>query len=67
MRPDDELRIKIDQTRLRPHDVDRLICNNRKLGFYTGWSPVTGFREGLVKTVDWFRENGSKFNFRVMK
>jgi len=64
--PDSEIVIKVDESRLRPWDVDRLICDARKLKRATGWKPKVGFKEGLEKTVDWFRDNGSKWNFREM-
>ena len=67
MRPDEELVIKVDKSRMRPYDVDRLLCDNSKLQFYTGWSPEIGFREGLERTVAFYRDNGSKWDFRVMK
>jgi len=64
--PDKEIRITVDETRLRPWDVDRLICDSSKLMRTTGWKPRVEFNEGLKKTVEWYIENGSKWNFREM-
>ena len=66
MRPDEEVVIKVDQYKLRPYDVDRLLCDNGKLRFFTGWKPRVEFVEGLEKTVEWFRKNNNAWNFRSM-
>jgi len=66
MHPTEEISIKVDDWRLRPYDVDRLLCNNSKIRRLTGWSPETEFYEGLVKTVNFFRENGEKWNYRTV-
>jgi len=65
--PDEPVKTYIDSSRLRPWDVDRLICDASKLREYTGWKPEIAFNAGLKKTVEWFRENGSKWDFREMK
>ena len=64
--PGEDIKINVDESRLRPYDVDRLICDASKLKNITGWEPKIGFREGLEKTVEWFVENGSKWDFREM-
>lgn len=64
--PHDELVIKVDENRLRPYDVDRLLCDNSKLREYTGWKPEVGFREGLERTVEFFEDNGFKWDFRTV-
>ena len=56
----------MDESRLRPWDVDRLICDAGKLREYTGWRPEINFNAGLKKTVAWFVENGEKWDFREM-
>lgn len=48
----------IEESRMRPYDVDRLLCDPRKLESLIGWTPSTEFEEGLKKTVTWYRENG---------
>jgi len=66
MHPGKVISIDVDRGRLRPYDVDRLLCDNRKLRFMTGWEPEVGVMDGLRRTVDWFTENGCKWNYRVM-
>jgi len=66
MRPGEDVKIKIDEKRLRPFDVDRLICDASKLRQYTGWEPKVCFRDGLERTVEWFKGNGGKWDFREM-
>jgi len=44
--------------RLRRLDIDHFQCDNRKLLQYTRWEPRISIREGLNRTVAWFRSNG---------
>ena len=53
-----------DKDRLRPYDVDKLLCNPGKLEFFTGWYPTVKIREGLERTVEFFYKNGAKWNYR---
>lgn len=55
------IRIEVENDRLRPLDVDRLLADYSKMHKLTGWKPKTGLREGLKKTIDWFRANGSQW------
>ena len=52
-----EARIEIANERVRPplSEVNRLVCNNRKLKNLTGESPDIDLDEGLKRTIDWFR------------
>jgi nucleoside-diphosphate-sugar epimerase len=52
-----ELNIMIEKQRLRPLDVNKLCCDNSKIHRLTGWKPNIDLREGLKRTIDWFREN----------
>ncbi|MBI5061116.1 MAG: GDP-mannose 4,6-dehydratase [Candidatus Aenigmarchaeota archaeon] len=52
-----KLEITIDKNRLRPLDVEKLQCNYSKLHKLTGWKPTVDIREGLERTVKWFKEN----------
>ena len=51
------LKIEADPRRFRRLDLDRLRCDNSKLKRYTGWTPQVGIEEGLLNTINWFREN----------
>jgi len=66
MRPDEEIVIKVDPYKLRPYDVDRLLCDNKKLRCFTGWKPRVDFMDGLERTVEWFYQNGAKWDYREM-
>ncbi len=51
--------IECEQERTRParSEVNRLICDNQKAGGLIGWRPAVHLDEGLVKTINWFKEN----------
>ncbi len=49
--------LESDPTRLRPYDVDRLVCDNSKAKRLLGWTPKVELEEGLKRTVDWIREH----------
>ncbi len=52
-----DVRVEHDPRRLRPaaSEVDRLCCDNAKLKRLTGFVPETALREGLERTIAWFR------------
>ena len=56
---DKNIHIEKDHERLRPKnsEVDRLVCNNRKLLNHTKWGPHYELGEGLIETIDWFKKN----------
>lgn len=60
MEPD----IRVDKDKLRPYDVDVLICDNAKMEKLTGWTPTTGFHDGLVQTVKFFVKNSYRWDYR---
>jgi NAD dependent epimerase/dehydratase len=53
-----DARVEIDPERLRPaeSEVQRLLCDNRKLRDVHGFYPEIPLSEGLRQTVDWFRD-----------
>ena len=57
-----EITILTDEQRLRPSksEVERLWADNRKAYNLLGWQPqfggIDGLRQGIEKTVAWFRE-----------
>jgi nucleoside-diphosphate-sugar epimerase len=53
--------ITIEARRLRPLDVEQLHASYFKVHKLTGWEPKVSFEEGLQKTVDWYKENDSKW------
>jgi len=54
---DQDARIVSDDTRKRPEksEVERLVCDNRLLKDMTGWRPGVSLKDGLVKTIEWFK------------
>jgi nucleoside-diphosphate-sugar epimerase len=51
--------IEIDPRRLRILDIDVFCCDNTRLGTATGWKPTVDIREGLRRTIQWYREAGA--------
>lgn len=58
-RPD--MRITLSPRRLRRLDLDHLQCDNSKLLRYTNWKPQVGIEEGLMRTIQWYRESGHRW------
>ena len=54
----EEYKINISKTRLRPLDVDRLFGYNAKSKRLLDWEPKHSLKEGLKKTIDWYKEKG---------
>ncbi len=57
---DIDLPITSDQKRVRPgkSEVERLLCNNKKLLNNSSWEPEYSLKSGLKETINWFQENG---------
>lgn len=53
-----EVSIAIDSSRIRPSDVETLICDYGKAARLLGWHPKVSMQEGLEITVGWARKNG---------
>ena len=51
------VKIKIDESRLRPYDVNRLICDNKKAKKLLKWNPTISMEEGLKITYNWAKKN----------
>ena len=52
-----KIKIKYDESRERPYDVNRLYCNNKKAKRLLGWKPKISINLGLRKTFDWATKN----------
>ena len=57
----ENITINVDQSRLRPLDVNRLYCNNSKAKKLLNWSPRISLEEGLRRTIKWFENNGKRW------
>lgn len=56
--------ITLDEQRLRPSksEVERLLADNTLAGALLGWTPKVDLETGLKRTIDWFRDNTSRYN-----
>jgi dTDP-glucose 4,6-dehydratase len=50
-------KIKRDESRLRPYDVNRLVCNNKKAQKLLKWKPTVTVDKGLKLTYEWAKDN----------
>jgi NAD dependent epimerase/dehydratase len=52
-------RIILEDSRKRPDksEVERLLCDNALIKQLTGWKPEVSLRNGIERTIEWFREN----------
>ncbi|MDD3050182.1 MAG: NAD-dependent 4,6-dehydratase LegB [Candidatus Cloacimonetes bacterium] len=52
-----------DSVRKRPvlSEVERLVGSNTKLKLLTDWEQNYSLKEGLVETIEWFKNNSSKY------
>jgi len=59
-----DVQIEQDRSRMRPErsEVRRLISNNSKAQSLMGWTPRYSLDEGLRQTIEWFRQNQSKYH-----
>ena len=55
------IKIKYDESRERPYDVNRLICNNKKARKILDWKPKITTEKGLKITFDWAKKNKITF------
>ena len=52
-----------DNRRVRPEksEVDRLMCDNSKARKLLGWEPRISLKEGLERTIDWFKSHVGEY------
>lgn len=62
-----DARIICENERLRPDksEVNRLLGSNKKLMELTDWQPQYTFEEGLSETIDFFKNNLSKYKVDI--
>ena len=56
-----KIKIRHDESRERPYDVNRLICNNKKASKLLGWKPKINMDQGLKKLFQWAINNPTTF------
>jgi NAD dependent epimerase/dehydratase len=51
--------LRVEEGRIRPgrSEVERLLCDNRKILARTSWRPRYTFDSGLDETIDWMKRN----------
>jgi NAD dependent epimerase/dehydratase len=61
-----ELVVRRADERVRPaaSEVQRLLCDASLARELLGWEPATEFRDGLARTIEWIRDNQSRFRAR---
>ncbi len=61
-----EIRLEPDAQRVRPEqsEVERLVADNRLARQLLGWEPAVSLEEGLLATIDWFRQHLTKHRAR---
>jgi len=55
--------IIVQRRKLRPFDVDELLCDNTLFNRLTGGMNLRSFREGLRLTIDWYNTHGKKWSW----
>lgn len=62
-----QIEVASDPVRMRPpnSEVEQLVCDNSKARALLGWEPRVELREGLEKTIDWFRTHLSLYKADV--
>jgi len=56
-----KIKIGYDESRERPFDVNRLICDNKKALRLLGWKPKINMDQGLKKLFQWATKNRITF------
>jgi GDP-4-dehydro-6-deoxy-D-mannose reductase len=51
-----EVKITVDEKKLRRLDIERLVGNNNKIKSETGWSPQIPLERTLIDLLNYWRE-----------
>lgn len=51
-----DIKIEIDESRLRPHDIPKMVANIDKIK-ELGWKPTIDIQETLQRVLNWYRNN----------
>lgn len=52
-----DVKVELDETRLRPSDVPISVCDNRRLAEITGWQPTIDLKQTLRDLLNYWRES----------
>jgi nucleoside-diphosphate-sugar epimerase len=53
-----DISIEVEQERFRPLDVQQLQCDYTKANELISYEPAVSLREGIERTIQWYRERG---------
>lgn len=61
------IEIVCDENRMRPtnSEVNRLLADTSKIKLLCNYIPKTSLREGLVKTIEWFKTSGALIKYKA--
>lgn len=61
-----KIKVVSDDERIRPakSEVERLIGDNSLIRSLTGWKPKHSLKDGLAKTIEWFRAGGALAKYK---
>lgn len=61
------LKVSKDRARVRPSqsEVNRLLCDNKKIIRFTNWRPKVKFDDGLEKTIKWYKSKSHLFKHDI--
>lgn len=64
---DKKIDISLDDQRLRPSksEVDRLLCDNKKIKKMTKWELKFNIEKGLRETINWFKLNKNFYKHNI--
>lgn len=51
------IKLLLGSLQKRPGETSHFFCKNRRSEELLGWSPKTGLKEGVQKTIDWHKAN----------
>jgi nucleoside-diphosphate-sugar epimerase len=56
-----------DDVRVRPQgsEVERLVCDNKKIKQLVGYTPKYSLEQGLKETIKWFEKNLEKYKVNI--
>jgi dTDP-glucose 4,6-dehydratase len=55
--------VALDNSRLRPRDVETLVSDNSKAKKLLDWKPEITFEEGTRETIRWYRDNSQTWGY----
>jgi nucleoside-diphosphate-sugar epimerase len=62
-----EIEFQVEHNRIRPgrSEVMNLLCNNNKILSGTNWEPQYDLNSGLLKTIEWIKQNLSYYKNNI--